>query len=146
MGRKIIISLTIGVFLLCAPAIERRIMQTVLPSKALYSEVDEADSVKISWDPPPDVNDTAAYYELFYRPVSDSSLILYKSNIGLINPKAVIYRKDILSKDSVFYFAVRYVTGDGLKSDFHFSSDSTAQPVGGWYLFWKVKEGLKKSK
>jgi len=105
-----------------------------------FAELENKDSAYVSWDPPQMYFDSVQYYELFYRPESDSGWTMLKSEVPLADtPKVLIYRTDLPSEDSIFYFAVRSVSTEGMKSDFHFCTDSTALPKEGWYVLWPNK-------
>lgn len=131
---------TPALFVLCTQAIEKRTLETVQPGATNYMEVRNADSVVFSWDAPPWDPDTVQYYELFYKTIRDTTLTLLKSSIPpTAKPEIVVHRSEIPSTDSLFYMAVVYITGDGIISALHFSSDSITVPPGGWFLFWKPK-------
>ena len=119
--------------------------QIIFPKEDFdFQIVDSTDSITICWDPPE--KDTAYYYELGYWTPKQTQWTPTPANWKIINdsipavgsPKFTVYRKDLDSKDSIFYFAVRTVTKDGMKSKFHSSADSTALPVC-WFVLWKTK-------
>jgi hypothetical protein len=125
---------------LCTQAVEKRNVDIIKNNGNPFMEVRQSDSVTFFWDSPSWNPDTVQYYELFFRPIGDNLWTLLKSNIPpLANNAIVVHRSEISSGDSLFYFAVRYVTGGGIRSAYHVSLDSTAVPPGGWFLFWKKK-------
>jgi len=130
---------TIGLLFicLCGSAKEIRTIQVITDDTKLYREIRDADSVVISWDAP-SVIDSVHHFELLYRSRSDTGWSVLRSNItNLVKPEAVIYRNQINSSDSIFYFGVRSVSNSGFKSILHSSEDFDAAPSGGWILIWK---------
>lgn len=106
-----------------------------------FPELTIRDSAFISWDPPLMFFDSIQYYELFYRLEHDSGWTMLKREIPLADtPKVLIYRTELPSEDSIFFFAVRSVSTEGMKSDFHFCTDTTALPKEGWYVLWPIKQ------
>ena len=130
---------------------EKRLL-TAIPRPALLShsqngvnkdavkniEIRMADSIFLYWDAPLDFPDSVDHYELFYRTDRDSGWTILKRNIQASKElNAVVRRNEVAALDSFFYFGVRSVAKNGVKSDFHFSSDTDAVPTGGWKLLWK---------
>jgi hypothetical protein len=106
-------------------------------AESAYPFVKRGDSIVVYWNSPSDNRDSVDYYELFYRTAKDSGWTSLKENIPSVDsPKVTVYRSDIDSKDSIFYFAVRFVAKNGMKSSFHFCYDSTASPPN-WFVLWK---------
>jgi hypothetical protein len=97
-----------------------------------------ADSIVIAWDKPSNYPDSVAYYELFYRTSKETTgWTMAKREISATEaPKVTVHRSDVDSSDTVYFFAVRSVGKNGLKSDFHSSADSMANPPF-WCVLWK---------
>jgi hypothetical protein len=125
--------------LFCSPSpTEKRDVTIINTANLPYMERREADSITIFWEPPVTSNDSM-YYQLYYTLNPNTTWTLIKDRIPASKePSAVVYRKDIASKDSIFYFSVRSVISSSEQSDFHYSTDATATPAGGWFLLWKV--------
>jgi len=105
----------------------------------MYMRVNNKDSITFFWDAVYNYFDTIQYYEVFYHGTSDTNWQLLKSHIPVSNnPKTIIYRNEILSDDSILYFGVRCVTMEGIASDLHSCTESTASPPK-WVLIWNKK-------
>ncbi|MBN1133403.1 MAG: fibronectin type III domain-containing protein [Methanosarcinaceae archaeon] len=109
----------------------------VTPSSGAFMEIITTDSIVICWDPPSENIDSVDHYELYLKTSGQTNWLIFKQNIPANNsPCITVYRSEIPETDSLFYFAVCSVALNGLKSDFHSSSDSTASPPQ-WYVLWK---------
>ena len=136
-GKLLLAGIAIFGFL-CSEANETRQFKDVKTGEMPFMRVVSGDSISLFWKPPVDVSDSVLSYELFYTTQSQKGLTWLQSNIPPSNnPSVTIYRKDINTSDSLFVFCVRAVKKSGLKSDFHYSTDSNATSSGGWYFFWK---------
>lgn len=93
----------------------------------------ESDSVTIAWDAPPDSTDSISSYELYARALSQKEWTVLEENIA--STQTVIYRTQLGT--GTFELAVKSVSAEGEKSDYHKSTDMDAIPVGGWILEWK---------
>ena len=101
----------------------------------------ESDSVVIRWDDPSVDADSVTSYELYYHTVADKAWKLLRDKIPVTRPAQVkIYRNEIVSSDSIFYFGTVSVAKNGKKSDIHSSQDSSAEPPD-WVLHWSSKKG-----
>lgn len=137
---KLSLSAGVLIFSLCGQATEKRTIKMIKLSGMRYMEIVEADSISVCWDPPAISSDTVAYYELFFRSQKDSGWTLAKGNIPASQtPNQFVRHSDLSPTDSIFYFGVRSVAKSGMKSDFHFSTDSSAGPAGGWFVMWRPK-------
>lgn len=120
----------------CNPSIEIYKTKILKNNTTYYTEIRSADSVVIYWSNGGAPIDTT-YYELFYKTVSILNYALLKDSIPFTqNPVVTIYRSELPSADSIFYFAIRSINKYGV-SPFHFSTDTTAIPETGWFLLWK---------
>lgn len=117
---------------------QTRKTQTVLKnSDANFQNTITSDSMVICWDPPTQDSDSVFYYDLGYRTLKQSEWTIVKFNIPATDsPQITLYRNELSSNDSIFYFAVRTIAKNGLKSEFHSSADSTALPTD-WFVLWK---------
>lgn len=89
-------------------------------------------SADICWSPPAEGIDSVTGYELFFRPSTDSGWTMLRRDLSNTDTCVTIYRTELdTCSDSLFYFGVRSVKHNGLKSDFNFSSDEL------WYVLWK---------
>lgn len=98
--------------------------------------ISEVDSIKIGWNDTAKSADSVSYYELYVRSQSMSSWQLLKNNIT--DSQVLLYRKEIVSTDSVFFFGIRSVAKNGKRSTIHTSSDRNASPSE-WAVLWKKK-------
>lgn len=129
-----------GIFVLlfaCAPATVRRNISTITITKTHFMEIRNTDSVTIYWNAPPWDPDTVLFYKLIYHTARDTNWTLVKDSIPPSpSPQLVVHRNEVSSADSLFYFGVKYMSGDGIESSIHASLDSTANPPGGWFMLW----------
>ncbi|MBD3419295.1 MAG: hypothetical protein GF398_04170 [Chitinivibrionales bacterium] len=103
-----------------------------------HVEIWRADSLVLAWDPPDQESELVDHYQLFYRADADSGWALLNDSIAATTePEATVYYSDIDTARKMFLFAVRSVAASGIKSDFHFSSDSSEYASGGWRLRWE---------
>lgn len=134
---RLIVSGSLLLYLSCSTATEKLKTELFINNNSLFMEIEQSDSLMICWDPPKIAADSVDSYELGYRASNDSSWKIIKTLIPTGDtPHVIVHRNEIISNDSIFYFAVRSVAKGGFKSDFHASSDLTAGPTG-WYVFWK---------
>jgi hypothetical protein len=107
------------------------------------SMVIEKDSITLSWSSVTNLVDTICAYQLIYCHKTDYNKKWRffrdrRYNIIGVSPDTVkirVARIDIDTTDPTFYFGVRCKTMDGVKSDIHATSDSTALSKG--CLLWK---------
>lgn len=93
----------------------------------------ETESIEIAWDAPPESADSINSYELYARSITHNEWDLLKDNIT--STQTVIDRSQLGT--GIFELAVKSVSAQGEKSDYHKSTDADAIPVGGWILEWK---------
>jgi hypothetical protein len=133
-----VVVLAASMFILCTVN-EPRKTENIEDKVKAINEVRYGDSIVLYWDEPDYNRDSIDFYEIFYIDSNDTEWKLLKTNIVPVqNPKVTIYRTDLVSSDSVFYFSVQYKTKSGRKSTVHYSSDSNASPPGGWRLIWRT--------
>ena len=109
-------------------------------AKKVHWEKRDSDSIIVFWNVPPMDSGMVQNYTLFYHTSQDTAWSNLKGNIPPSpNPEVVIYRNEIPSTDSIFFFSIQYVSVEGMSSDLHHSTDSTATPPGGWLLLWTPK-------
>jgi hypothetical protein len=136
--KKLLIAVFFIHFSFCASSTEQIKINIAGNESTPFMEIAESDFINLFWDAPLKTTDTIDYYELFYRTERENGWTRLDTTIFPgPNLQIRIYRSKITSNDSAFFFAVRGVTKSGTKTDFLFSSDSSAVPVGGWFLFWK---------
>lgn len=70
-------------------------------------------------------------FELWYRPRSSNEW----SMLGSPNDNTFVITQEMLLPGA-YEFAVRNITDLGAYSKFHSSTDSTADPSGGWFVRW----------
>ncbi|KMQ51467.1 hypothetical protein CHISP_1714 [Chitinispirillum alkaliphilum] len=121
----------------CDAAREEHSVSLIEDHTNLYREIVTEDSVSICWHCDPALEGSVNHFELYYQPKSGNEPVVLESYIPFSStPCAMIRRADLKHIDSAYYFAVRAVGFDGVRSDFHFSSDSKAN-LEGWYIIWK---------
>lgn len=103
-------------------------------SDSTYYYSFSGDSLSITWDDPNTVADSVKFYQLYYR--TAANLTWTKIRDSLKTNKAVVYRKNLASTDSIFVFGTRSVNVYGKQSEIHASADLTASPPN-WGIFWK---------
>lgn len=98
-------------------------------------------SFTLHWDPPAGTGSSSLLqllsYELFYRPYPASFGSGWESlaTVGGDDSLRFAVSSDHLDPGR-YEFAVRAVFSDGSESDYHRSTESTADPPTGWYLNW----------
>jgi hypothetical protein len=109
-------------------------------SKTTNCNLDTNDPITLSWDATANYLDTVLFYQLFYSHPGDTNWTLLKDSIKVSDsPSVQVHRSDVDAADSIFYFGVLCVTREGVRSDLHVSTDSTASN-GGWCLTWIRKK------
>jgi hypothetical protein len=123
--------------MMCGQPGDKRSGETV-SYNGLQMEVRSGKSNVIYWSAPEPSTDSVKYYELYYHGEQTSGWTLLKGNIPpATNPEVTVQRDSLPAADSVFFFSVKYYTKSGASSSLHSSTDSTASPAGGWFMFWK---------
>jgi len=137
---RIFAAFCLSMICLCGSAKEIRTIPIVQNDTNLFREIRDADSVIIYWNAAPTSSDSVKFYELSYRTPTQTSWTLLKTNIPPApSTEVVVYRTDVTSADSVFYFNIQYETVSGQRSAAHYTSDPDAN-LGGWILIWKKKQ------
>lgn len=132
----LIIASLAHLFVLCGNSDQKRPIDEI-KEYGLGLEVKEGDSVVLCWDPPQYDLDTVAYYELYYYTDGNDSGLIRTRIPPAAKPEIVVYRRDLPSTNTVLYFGIRYITGEGIVSNFNYSTDSTLNPSGGWRMVWE---------
>jgi len=141
-NKTLLIILGISVFFsMCDHSQEYRIVKTANIVDTYHMEVRTADSIVLLWNPPPLIFDTVLFYQLYYKELeSDSEWELCKDSISASeSPTTTVYRNNIRSTATEFYFSISYITKKGRKSEVHYSTDKTASPRTGWFLKWDLR-------
>jgi hypothetical protein len=98
----------------------------------------KSDTITLFWNAVDNGIDSVRSYELFYLPYpspADSAWKYLKTVPASSQPTALVYRKEI-NLATPFFFGVRCVTKENVRSDVHSSLDSTANIRNGWYIKW----------
>lgn len=131
---------TISILLLLFIGCQNAEKQILLPP--VYDNlmiVPKSDTATICWNI--SNKDNIAAYELFYRSHTSNGIeqnwIILRTNLKHSDKlEAKIFRSELKASASVFDFAVVAIDSQGNKSDYHISTDTTASPNCGWYLYW----------
>ena len=97
---------------MCDHSQEYRIVKTANIVDTYHMEVRTADSIVLLWNPPPLIFDTVLFYQLYYKELeSDSEWELCKDSISASeSPTTTVYRNNIRSTATEFYFSISYIT------------------------------------
>lgn len=100
------------------------------------------DSFTLRWDPPIGTTASSRYrvtgYELYYRPHSGNpGQLQWQALAEIAGPAPLTHRitREMLGPGK-YDFAVRSVYDGGAVSDYHASTDYSADPPSGWYVTW----------
>lgn len=129
-----------------APA--ARVLATLLASVALagcgfpelfHGEARQVEvkgqSITLAWDPPPAADRMGpASYEVYVAPVGTTDWEFLAEVAASDNPRYRVRHSEVGSGRWVF--AVRAIMADDRMSEYHASVDATADPIGGWYVYW----------
>lgn len=127
----------ISIMLFCSNSSDKNAEDNTDINKRYYNLI-EKDSITIYWDAVSNFFDTVQYYEVFYKTESEEEWHPVKMNAPVSDsPNVIVYRNDLESNDSIFFFGVRSVTIEGVRSDIHSCTDSTAYPSN-WGLFGRI--------
>jgi hypothetical protein len=138
-GARLALAALTTLLALCTTAVEKRNIPLLDNSKSLCMEPTKDDSITVQWNAP-HFGPGYKRFELLFCTQTDATWIPIDTAIAPADsPLVVVPRKSIQSNDSILYLGVRLVDKNGMKSDIHASSDSTASPAGGWLLFWPKK-------
>ncbi len=99
-----------------------------------------SESVILAWHPavldiPNSSVAEAKSYRVYYTFIGSTNWLLLAEVQATDNPRYTIHFKD-LQGEGDYAFAVQAVMMDGRASPLHASTDFTASPPSGWYLFW----------
>lgn len=123
-------------FLLLIPLLISCTSSPVEPEPTPHTNITyicETESIEIAWDAPPKSADSISSYELYARSITHKEWDLLEENIT--STQTVINRSQLGT--GIFELAVKSVSAEGEKSDYHKSIDADAIPVGGWRLEWR---------
>jgi hypothetical protein len=98
----------------------------------------KSDTITLFWNAVDNGIDSVRSYELFYLPYplpADSAWKYLKTVAASPKPTVTVYRNEI-NLTTPFFFGVRCVTKENVRSDIHSSLDSTANLHQGWYIKW----------
>jgi len=125
--------------ILCCNQAKDRSSNTTINSKYLHQEIRSDKNIILQWERPAYDSDTVKYYQLLFKENEpDSSWKMLKDSIPpAITPSVTVNRIELKTTSKAFLFRVQYITNSGLISEPHYSSDSTASPIGGWFLLWE---------
>lgn len=97
-----------------------------------------SETITLAWDPPafqlPLPLLSYYVYQVYWRPHQKGGWILLAEIPATPHPSLLVRHSDL--GDGDFDFAVRLVESGGQVSILHTSLDSSAIPLGGWYLVW----------
>ncbi len=104
------------------------------PSKLVIN----SEYIQLEWDPPP-VNEEYDFlpvvsYKIYYRIHGMNDWILLDLIPADQNPKYTVYHSDL--GNGSYDFAISAVQISDSESQLHSSLDTSADPVGGWYIIW----------
>lgn len=109
---------------------------TGIPVGTTYLKVNYNDTATFYWDAVYNYFDTVESYTLYYHTLSDTNWKILKSQIPQADsPRVVIKREEIPVNDSILFFGVTSMTLEGVESDLHSCTDSTANPPN-WAIIW----------
>jgi len=95
-------------------------------------------SVVLEWDPPDSqflpASIAVTSYLVYVRPHGSSTWRIFAQVPARPHPQLVVKRSDLGNGN--YDFGVSSVNAMGFESTLHTSLDTSADPVGGWYLIW----------
>jgi hypothetical protein len=100
-----------------------------------------SNSLDLEWDPPVDpgvlLPGQVLRYRVYSRHLDEGSWKYLKETAG---KTFVSITNAEVGGDGTYAFGVRSVSPDGVESPLHTSLDFSADPAGGWYVFWVKSE------
>ena len=131
--------MVVTLLILCdKPSVDKS-LNTGVKDNSLYTKVKDSDTVTFYWNASHNYFDTVQYYMVSFHTEADTTWKVIKTNIPQADsPHVVIRRSELPGNDSIFFFGVQSITQEGIHSDMHSCTDSTASPPK-WVLFWKNK-------
>ncbi len=104
------------------------------PSKLVIN----TEYIQLEWDPPP-VDEEYDFlpvvsYKIYYRIHGMNDWILLDLIPAEQNPRYTVYHSEV--GNGSYDFAVSAVYLSDIESLIHSSLDTSADPIGGWYIIW----------
>lgn len=127
---------TIFLLLQCQRAENSRSEITYFPNDK-FMHIIEEDSITLQWNKPTATDRVISGYKCLYRIHKTGTWIPLNKIITVSDsPWVTIYRKELVSNDSFFDFAVKAIFQDGDSSELNVSTDSLSIPADGWFIKW----------
>ena len=91
-----------------------------------------AQTLTLAWDPPEAWGAMVRKYSLYFRQMNGSTW----SKLGTSTSTAFEVSQKSVGGNGTYVFGVSAILPDGSESPMHSSLDFSANPAGGWYVFW----------